>query len=64
MPCCAGGRARPKKSDGFVLDFQNDTGTIEKSFADDDRTTILSSETDAKKRALNGLEAEGKSSSV
>ena len=42
-------RAHPKKSDVFVLDFQNDTETIEKSFADYYRTTILSSETDPDK---------------
>ena len=42
-------RAHPKKSDVFVLDFQNDTETIEKSFADYYRTTILSSETDPNK---------------
>ena len=39
-------RAHPKKHDVFVLDFQNDTKTIEESFADYYRTTILSSETD------------------
>ena len=33
----------------FVLDFQNDTETIETSFADYYRTTILSSETDPNK---------------
>ena len=43
-------RAHPKKSDVFVLDFQNDTETIEKSFADYYRTTILSSETDPDKQ--------------
>ncbi|CAK0775331.1 type I restriction enzyme, R subunit [Gammaproteobacteria bacterium] len=42
-------RAHPKKSDVFILDFQNDTETIEKSFADYYRTTILSSETDPNK---------------
>jgi type I restriction enzyme, R subunit len=42
-------RAHPKKSDVFVLDFQNDTETIETSFADYYRTTILSSETDPNK---------------
>jgi type I restriction enzyme R subunit len=42
-------RAHPKKHDVFVLDFQNDTETIEKSFADYYRTTILSKETDANK---------------
>ena len=39
-------RAHPKKHDVFVLDFQNDTKTIEESFADYYRTTILSKETD------------------
>ncbi len=42
-------RAHPKKHDVFVLDFQNDTETIEQSFADYYRTTILSKETDADK---------------
>jgi type I restriction enzyme R subunit len=42
-------RAHPQKYDVFVLDFQNATETIEKSFADYYRTTILSSETDANK---------------
>ena len=42
-------RAHPKKHDVFVLDFQNDTETIEQSFADYYRTTILSKETDPNK---------------
>jgi type I restriction enzyme R subunit len=42
-------RAHPKKHDVFVLDFQNDTETIEKAFADYYRTTILSKETDPNK---------------
>ena len=42
-------RAHPKKHDVFVLDFQNDTETIERSFADYYRTTILSRETDPNK---------------
>ena len=42
-------RAHPKKHDVFVLDFQNDTESIEKSFADYYRTTILSKETDPNK---------------
>jgi len=42
-------RAHPKKHDVFVLDFQNDTETIEESFADYYRTTILSKETDPNK---------------
>ena len=42
-------RAHPKKHDVFVLDFQNDTEMIEKSFADYYRTTVLSKETDPNK---------------
>ena len=42
-------RAHPKKHDVFVLDFQNDTETIECAFADYYRTTILSKETDPNK---------------
>jgi type I restriction enzyme R subunit len=42
-------RAYPKKHDVFVLDFQNDTETIEKAFSDYYRTTILSKETDPNK---------------
>jgi type I restriction enzyme R subunit len=42
-------RAHPMKHDVFVLDFQNDIETIEKSFADYYRTTILSKETDPNK---------------
>ncbi|MDD5198211.1 MAG: type I restriction endonuclease subunit R [Terrimicrobiaceae bacterium] len=42
-------RAHPKKHDVFVLDFQNDTEAIEKSFADYYRATILSKETDPNK---------------
>jgi type I restriction enzyme R subunit len=42
-------RAHPKKHDVFVLDFQNDTETIEKAFSDYYRTTILSKETDPNK---------------
>jgi type I restriction enzyme R subunit len=49
-------RAHPKKHDVFVLDFQNDTETIEESFADYYRTTILSKETDPNK--LHTLKAE------
>jgi len=49
-------RARPKKHDVFVLDFQNDSGTIEKAFADYYRTTILSKETDPNK--LHALKAD------
>lgn len=49
-------RAHPKKHDVFILDFQNDTEIIEKSFADYYRTTILSKETDPNK--LHTLKAE------
>jgi len=42
-------RARPKKHDTFVLDFQNDVDTIQAAFADYYRTTILSEETDPNK---------------
>ncbi|MBW2646619.1 MAG: type I restriction endonuclease subunit R, partial [Deltaproteobacteria bacterium] len=42
-------RARPKKHDVFVLDFMNDTDTIQAAFADYYRTTILSDETDPNK---------------
>lgn len=42
-------RAHPQKYDTFVLDFQNDSETIENSFADYYRTTILSRETDPNK---------------
>jgi type I restriction enzyme R subunit len=45
-------RAHPKKYDVFVLDFQNDTEMIEKSFAAYYRTTILSKETDPNKLHL------------
>jgi type I restriction enzyme R subunit len=42
-------RAHPQKHDVFVLDFQNDSETIEHSFASYYRTTILSKETDPDK---------------
>jgi type I restriction enzyme R subunit len=42
-------RAHPKKHDVFILDFQNNTETVEKAFADYYRTTILSKETDPNK---------------
>ncbi|MHB1048747.1 MAG: type I restriction endonuclease subunit R [Bacteroidota bacterium] len=42
-------RAHPKKSDTFVLDFVNDSDTIQESFAPYYRTTILSDETDPNK---------------
>ena len=49
-------RAHPKKHDVFILDFQNDTETIQKAFADYYRTTVLSKETDPNK--LHTLKAE------
>jgi type I restriction enzyme R subunit len=48
-------RAHPKKHDVFVLDFMNDTKTIQDSFADYYRTTILAEETDPNK--LHDLQA-------
>ena len=48
-------RAHPLKHDVFVLDFMNDTDTIEEAFADYYRTTILSDETDPNK--LHDLKA-------
>ena len=48
-------RARPQKHDVFVLDFMNDTGTIQAAFSDYYRTTILSEETDPNK--LHDLKA-------
>jgi len=48
-------RAHPKKHDVFVLDFMNDSDSIQKSFADYYRTTILSEETDPNK--LHDLKA-------
>ncbi len=39
-------RAHPQKHDAFVLDFANDTDTIQEGFSDYYRTTILSEETD------------------
>ena len=42
-------RADPRKSDVFVLDFMNDSDTIQKAFADYYRTTILADETDPDK---------------
>jgi type I restriction enzyme R subunit len=42
-------RAHPQKHDTFVLDFYNDSETIQKSFKDYYRTTILSEETDPNK---------------
>ncbi|MHB1756475.1 MAG: type I restriction endonuclease subunit R [Leptospirillum sp.] len=48
-------RAHPQKYDVFVLDFMNDLETIQNSFADYYRTTILSEETDPNK--LHDLKA-------
>jgi type I restriction enzyme R subunit len=48
-------RARPQKSDTFVLDFMNDADTIRDAFADYYRTTILAEETDPNK--LHDLKA-------
>ena len=48
-------RARPQKTDTFVLDFMNDADTITLAFADYYRTTILSEETDPNK--LHDLKA-------
>jgi type I restriction enzyme R subunit len=48
-------RAHPQKHDVFVLDFMNDTDTIQAAFADYYRTTILSEETDPNK--LHDLKA-------
>src|ERR1039457_1895018 len=42
-------RAHPKKHDTFVLDFQNDTESIRKSFEPYYRTTILGEETNPNK---------------
>jgi len=47
--------AHPKKHDVFVLDFMNDLDTIQKSFNDYYRTTILAEETDPNK--LHDLKA-------
>jgi len=42
-------RSHPLKHDAFVLDFINDTDTIQQGFADYYRTTVLSDETDPNK---------------
>lgn len=42
-------RAHPQKHDVFVLDFLNDTDTIQEAFSKYYRTTILSKETDPNK---------------
>lgn len=57
-------RAHPQKHDVFVLDFMNDSDTIQKAFADYYRTTILSEETDPNKlhdlkAALDGYQVYG-----
>lgn len=49
-------RAHPKKHDVFVLDFMNDTDTIQAAFSDYYRTTALSDETDPNK--LHDLRAD------
>ena len=49
-------RAHPEKHDVFVLDFLNDTDTIQSAFADYYRTTILGEETDPNK--LHDLKAD------
>lgn len=48
-------RARPQKHDVFVLDFMNESETIQEAFADYYRTTILAEETDPNK--LHDLKA-------
>ncbi len=42
-------RSHPKKHDAFILDFLNDSDSIEFAFSDYYRTTILSGETDPNK---------------
>jgi type I restriction enzyme, R subunit len=49
-------RAHPRKHDVFVLDFMNDTDSIELAFSDYYRTTVLSEETDPNK--LHDLQAD------
>lgn len=49
-------RAHPQKHDVFILDFQNNTETVEQGFADYYRTTVLSKETDPNK--LHTLKSE------
>jgi type I restriction enzyme, R subunit len=48
-------RAHPQKHDVFVLDFMNDSDTVQAAFADYYRTTILAEETDPNK--LHNLKA-------
>ena len=57
-------RAHPKKHDVFVLDFMNDSDTIQQAFADYYRTTVLAEETDPNKlhdlkAALDGYQVYG-----
>lgn len=59
-------RAHPKKHDVFVLDFMNDSDTIQQAFADYYRTTVLAEETDPNKlhdlkAALDGCQVYTKS---
>lgn len=49
-------RSRPQKHDVFVLDFMNNTDTIQAAFSNYYRTTILSDETDPNK--LHDLKAD------
>jgi type I restriction enzyme R subunit len=49
-------RAHPQKHDTFVLDFMNDTDTIQAAFEPYYRTTVLSAETDPNK--LHDLKAD------
>ena len=49
-------RARPNKTDTFVLDFMNGSDVIREAFADYYRTTILAEETDPNK--LHDLKAQ------
>ena len=48
-------RSHPQKHDTFILDFVNDTETIQEAFEDYYRTTVLSEETDPNK--LHDLKA-------
>ncbi len=49
-------RARPNKTDTFVLDFMNSSDVIREAFSDYYRTTILAEETDPNK--LHDLKAQ------
>ena len=55
-------RCHPKKRDTFVLDFANDTDTIQEAFQRFYKTTILSKETDPNK--LNDLIMEIESANI